>query len=242
MMKVAIEDHTHSFSDEETGEFRDVVLKKPSAAVSEEKNEISPELVYHCTMFILAGASEYWIFAWLREMFQIRVPILSAIIQNSTWMVQGMNYARERKAWEKRNGPRVISSSMYQAYILLGVLNAATSLSRTIGLTSLPPTLYAVIANTDLVFQALLTKLVLGRALSVLQIGAVVCVIAGLLISLYDPIAKKYGSNENISEAQLITGVTIALFARLTGVLNTVLADRYSHFALVFIVVINIFY
>jgi hypothetical protein len=33
----------------------------------------------------------------------------------------------------------------------------------------------------------------------------------------------------------------IALFARLTGVLNTVLADRYSHFALVFIVVINIF-
>ena len=104
------------------------------------------------------AGSEYWLLSWLNFIYDIRLPIFFAMLQNASWPLQGLVYLFEKKKFEASSGPRTITPQMYKSYFILGSLNAMITLSRTIGLTTLPPTMYAIVANTEIVFEAIMTK------------------------------------------------------------------------------------
>jgi drug/metabolite transporter (DMT)-like permease len=190
-------------------------------------------LIGACITYTLAGSLEYWLLNWLSSIFSIRLPIFSALIQNSSWPLQAVVYYFQRKSQEKLNGPRTITRQMHSGYIILGSLNCIISLCRMIGLTTLPPTVYVVTANTEILFEALLTRFYLGREVSCLQICSVICVILGVTISLYQSNSSRPSNDDDgddkrsgATELSIVWGVLISVFSRFASSLNTVLADK----------------
>ena len=178
--------------------------------------------------------------------FDIKLPIFSAILQNCTWPLQAcfLILAHVNSVEE-----RVITKSMMKGYLILGALSSVITLSRTYGITQLPATLYVIFANTELIFEALLTRYylkrffisliqkasflfnffvcVLGRHVNHTQVAAVTLVLLGLMISVYDPKTKKYGENENVGSGALTLGIFMSLLSRLCSSFNLILAERF---------------
>jgi drug/metabolite transporter (DMT)-like permease len=186
----------------------------------------SRELVYNCVVYTIAAANEYWLIDWMSSLYGIRLPVLCAMLQNASWPIQLVLYYYQRTAWEKDNGERIITQKMYKSYIILGGLNTIISITRTVGLTSLPPTLYVIIANTEIIFEVMMSRFLLGKPANQLQRVAIVLVMAGVLIALYNPVNHKFGSNQSVSQTTLLVGVFLSLLSRFTSALNTVLADK----------------
>lgn len=184
-------------------------------------------LVILCIIYIAAAASEYWILNWLSQLYDVKLPIFAALLQNASWPIQIVFYKMEREKYFIENlQPRFVTMKMIQSYIILGALSSFITLTRTIGITSLPPTIYVICANTEIVFETIMTKVVLKRTISYLQLLAVSFVITGVLISLYNPKTNKFGDNDNVSQQTLLLGVVVSLSSRLASSLNTILADR----------------
>jgi drug/metabolite transporter (DMT)-like permease len=188
--------------------------------------EFSLEMVYNCISYTLAASGEYWIIDWLNYLFDIRLPVLSAMLQNGSWPIQLVTYKYQLDRYNEKNEQRVITRSMYRSYCILGLLNTVVSISRTVGLTTLPPTLYVIMANTEIIFEAFMSSTILGRKLNVWQYTSISFVLAGVVIALYNPVSHKFGSYEHISDNNLMIGVFVSLLSRFVSSLNTVLADR----------------
>jgi drug/metabolite transporter (DMT)-like permease len=188
--------------------------------------EFSVEMVYNCISYTLAASGEYWIIDWLNYLFDIRLPVLSAMLQNGSWPIQLVAYKYQLDRYNEKNEHRVITRSMYRSYCILGLLNTVVSISRTVGLTTLPPTLYVIMANTEIIFEAFMSSTVLGRKLNVWQYTSIGFVLTGVLIALYNPVSHKFGSYEHISNKNLMIGVFVSLLSRFVSSLNTVLADK----------------
>jgi drug/metabolite transporter (DMT)-like permease len=188
--------------------------------------EFSLEMVYNCISYTLAASGEYWIMDWLNYLFDIRLPVLSAMLQNGSWPIQLVTYKYQLDRYNEKNEQRVITRSMYRSYCILGLLNTVVSISRTVGLTTLPPTLYVIMANTEIIFEAFMSSTILGRKLNVWQYTSISFVLAGVVIALYNPVSHKFGSYEHISDNNLMIGVFVSLLSRFVSSLNTVLADR----------------
>lgn len=197
-------------------------------SLSVERNDLSSHLVWYCVVFTFAAASEYWLLNFLRYSFNIKLAVFCAILQNASWPIQLIYYLRARQdSFEERH----ITQNMLRTYGVLGTLNAVIGLTRTIGLTTLPPTMYVIAANTEIIFEAGLTAFILRRPMSIRQIASMLFVISGVLVSLYDPKTNKYGENENVSQHALVFGFVISLVSRFVSALNAVLADRYTIFS-----------
>lgn len=194
-------------------------------SIASERNDFSTGLLFYCVCYTAAAASEYWLLNWLKYLYDIKLAIFCAMLQNASWPIQGVIYYFERKEFEK-SGPRIITHAMYRSYAILGGLNAVITLTRTIGLVTLPPTIYVIAANTEIVFEALMTRVFLRRTLTRLQRISVLFVLLGVFIALYDPKHKEYGKNQNVSQLALLSGLAISLLSRLFSALNTVLADK----------------
>jgi drug/metabolite transporter (DMT)-like permease len=177
-------------------------------------------------VYTIAAANEYWLIDWMNSLYGIRLPVLCAMLQNASWPIQLVLYYYNRKAWEEQNGERVITRDMYKSYIILGGLNTIISITRTVGLTSLPPTLYVIIANTEIIFEVMMSRVLLGKPANRLQRVAILFVLAGVFIALYDPVNKKFGSSQSVSQTTLLVGVFLSLLSRFMSALNTVLADK----------------
>ncbi len=202
-----------------------LAIQKTSSApaIHGEGIELTNWLLILCGIYTLAAANEYWLLNWLKSDFNISLAIFAALLQNFSWPVQLIFYRRERELLPE---PRVITPAMYKSYFILGTLSALITITRTMGIVNLPATIYAIVANTEIVFETIMTKVVLGRSISKLQILAVSLVICGVMISLYDPTTNQYGENDNVSQGTLISGVVLSLCSRLASSLNTILADR----------------
>jgi drug/metabolite transporter (DMT)-like permease len=174
-------------------------------------------------VYTIAAANEMWLLNWLKTLFEIELPVFAAFLQNASWPIQAVIYNEHRKNQEI---PRVVTNSMYKSYCILGTLSTLITLSRTIGITSLPPTIYVICSNTEIVFETILTWSLLRRNISYLQMFAVCLVIIGVMVSLYNPNSGKYGDNENVSNSALVTGVILSLFSRLCSSVNTILAEK----------------
>jgi hypothetical protein len=110
-----------------------------------------------------------WVVNWLK-VYGVNLPIFMAIVQNASWPVQLLFYYWEVK---KLNEPRIITNQMYRSYLFLGTLAAFIGLSRMYGLSALPPTLYVICANTEIVFETAMTKFILNRDVTIFQYVAV---------------------------------------------------------------------
>jgi drug/metabolite transporter (DMT)-like permease len=196
-----------------------------------EGKEFDMELFYMGLLYTVAAGSEYWLLNWLKIYFQIELPIFFALVQNASFPLQGLYYLYEKRNYAIENGhERVIDAQKYKSYCILGALNGIVTLSRTIGLTSLPPTLYAIIANTEIVFEGFLTRFYLGRKLRKYQILSIIFVICGVLVSLWDPVKGTFGKEDdshNTNSKTLVTGILVSLLSRITSSINTILADRF---------------
>ncbi len=119
-------------------------------------------LLIMCIIYTISAANEYWLLNWLDSSFDVKLPIFCAILQNCTWPLQAcfLIHARVNSVEE-----RVITKSMMRGYLILGSLSSVITLSRTYGITQLPATLYVIFANTELIFEALLTRYYLKRFL-----------------------------------------------------------------------------
>jgi drug/metabolite transporter (DMT)-like permease len=184
----------------------------------------SIELVTLCVTYILGASGEYWLFGCLQVIYAIRLPILSAVVQNSSWPFQLWLYNYEVGGLSE---PRVLSDSTKRSYLVLGCLSAFVTLTRTMGITTLPPTLYVIVANSEIIFETILTKYLLKREITYLQLLSVSIVIAGVSISLYNPHTGTFGQREDVTRSTLVIGVLASLTSRFASSLNTVLADRY---------------
>lgn len=188
----------------------------------------STTLLIFCLVYTIAAADEYWVLDWLRELYGIKLAVFAALLQNASWPVQIFYYLNARKQHLAETGSeRQVTKSMYKSYIILGILSAFITLSRTVGITSLPASIYVICANTEIVFETIMTKVILRREVSYLQLASVVFVLAGVSISLYDPKKGRYGDGQGVSQTQLLTGVFMSLLSRLASSLNTILADRF---------------
>jgi drug/metabolite transporter (DMT)-like permease len=96
-----------------------------------------------------------------------------------------------------------------------------------VGLTTLPPTIYVITANSEIIFEAMLTRLYLKRSVSRLQVLSVLCVIIGVAVSLYTtPSMRQGGTADNGLNKTLVMGVSVTVLSRLASAFNTVLADK----------------
>jgi drug/metabolite transporter (DMT)-like permease len=177
-------------------------------------------LMLLAAVYIIASAGEVWLFGWLGQ-YSIKLPILSAIIQNASWPLQLANYRYESSLLSQS---RVITRHMLFSYGFLGCLAIFISMSKVIGLTSLPPILYVICANTEVVFQAILTKLILSKNITKLQLVSIVLVIIGFSITISHTLSV---NARDIPFNQLCLGVIMSLLSRLCSSLNNVFAERY---------------
>jgi len=214
---------------------RESASRRPSSATLRtsliEGKEFDKELFFVCGVYTLAAGSEYWLFSWLKLNFQIELPIFFALVQNASFPLQGLYYLYEKKKYRlEHNGEeRVIDAQKYKSYCILGALNAVVTLSRTVGLTALPPTIYAIIANTEIVFEGLMTRFYLGRKLTSYQLLSIGLVVTAVLLSLWDPKKGTFGaSGTGTSSPKTIRiGIIVSLVSRLASSINTILADRF---------------
>jgi drug/metabolite transporter (DMT)-like permease len=171
----------------------------------------------------MSAANEYWVVNWLKDN-NVNLPIFMAIVQNASWPVQLLFYY-----WEvqKLKSPRIITPKMYRSYCFLGLLAAFIGLSRMYGLSTLPPTLYVICANTEIVFETAMTKFILHRQVSPLQYVAVFLVLSAVILSLYNPNDHVFGQGDSSSSPEsILIGVGLSLASRFASSLNTILAEK----------------
>lgn len=197
-----------------------------------EGTDFDKELAFVCVVYTIAAGSEYWLLNWLKLNFQIELPIFFALVQNASFPLQGLYYLHEKKKYAVENDgqERVIDAGKYKSYCILGALNAVVTLSRTIGLTSLPPTVYAIIANTEIVFEGLMTRFYLRRKLTIYQNISIAFVVIAVLLSLWDPKKGTFGregKGSGSSSRAIQIGIGVSLLSRFASSINTILADRF---------------
>lgn len=157
-------------------------------------------LAFMCFTYTCGAANEYWVINWMK-MYGVNLPIFNSIVQNASWPLQIFIYLQVVK---RSKTSRIITPTMFKNYLFLGSLAAFISLSRVFGLSTLPATLYVICANTEIVFETLMTKYILKRDVSGLQVIAVILVICAVTISLYDPTTKTYGTGDSTGQSSSV--------------------------------------
>ena len=144
-----------------------ITIKSQDIITNTSPNQSPNRLLSLCFGYTLTGANEYWLLNWLKMYYSIELPIFAALLQNASWPLQIIYYKQVCTQLNKTNKPRMITSTMYKSYIILGCLSSFITLTRTIGLTSLPPTIYVIVANTEIIFETLMTRFVLKKTISI---------------------------------------------------------------------------
>lgn len=185
-------------------------------------------LLIICISYILCAANEFWVVNWFKA-YGVNLPIYFAILQNASWPFQTFIYRKECAELPEK---RIITQEMYKSYCILGCLAAFIGLSRMYSLSILPPVLTVICSNTEIVFETLMTIFILKKSVSWYQYTAVVLVLLGVVIALYDPKSDSFGGgessdgNSSITKKELLSGVGLSLVSRFASSLNTVLAEK----------------
>ena len=171
-------------------------------------------------VYTISAASETWLINWLKIDYFIELPIFFGLLQNSGWPISLFIYilSNDRKS-------RNITSIMYRNYLILGILASFVSITKVSGLTTLPAVLYTIASNTEIVFETVMTKVILNRSISILQAIAVSLVCIGVIISVYNPVTKTWG--DSVSKRDLIIGLILTISSRFASSLNSILADKF---------------
>jgi len=176
--------------------------------------------------YILSASSQIWSINAMKEIFNIDSVILSALLLNSYWPIQCILYYN---LIQKSSITRVLTKSMYTSYMILGLLASAVSITRSYGIVNLPAILYVISSNTEIVWESMMTYFILGRNIDSYQLTAVLFVILGVIISLYDPKTGTLGDPKEHTDdrRQILIGLGLSCISRFLSSLNTILAERY---------------
>ena len=181
-------------------------------------------------IYTFAAANEYWVVSWFKQ-YGVNLPIFFALLQNCLWPLQIAGYLKARKQLES---PRVITGAMYRNYLILGLLSSFITLSRMYGLTILSPIVYVICANTEIVWESLMTRVLLKKAVSWLQLVAVGLVCAAIPLSIWDPEGDSFGSDDTADSSvgvsgisSLVFGISLSLASRFASSLNSILAELF---------------
>ena len=134
--------------------------------------------------YLLAAANEYWVINWFK-MFRVSLSLYFAILQNSSWPLQLAIYWHECKSLPEK---RVITHEMYRSYIILGCLAAFINLTRMFSLATLPPVLTVICSNTEIIFEAGMSRFILKQSVSKYQYTAVCLVFICVFVGFWDPV------------------------------------------------------
>jgi drug/metabolite transporter (DMT)-like permease len=93
------------------------------------------------------------------------------------------------------------------------------------GMSDLQPVIYVIVANTEIVFETLMTSFVLKKTVSGMQYFAVFLVVLSVPLSIYDPTPNS--SSFGGTNQRLLVGVLLSLASRLASSLNTILAEKF---------------
>ena len=179
-------------------------------------------------VYTIAASSESWLVNWLKLLYSIELPIFVTIILSSSWPIQLIQYLIANQNYLKENGEkRIITPIMARNYIILGLLASFVSITKVSGLTTLPVVIYSIASNTEIVFETIMTVIVLKRTVSYLQIISVILVCMGVIISVYNPVSKMWGDNETVTKRELIIGLILTISSRFASSLNSILADKF---------------
>lgn len=193
----------------------------------------SNQLFLLCLFYTFSAASENWLINWFKEC-GVNLPIYFTILQNCAWPLQLVGYYKIRN---QLNQPRIITREMLKNYIILGLLSSFINLSRMFGLSVLSPIVYIICSNSEIVFETLLTKVLLKKNISTLQMLAVCLVILAVPVSIYDPETNSFNgggdddgeddSQDSNGSSYLLLGIALSLGSRLASSLNTILAEKF---------------
>jgi len=179
-------------------------------------------------VYTIAASSESWLVNWLKLLYSIELPIFITLVLNASWPIQLLQYLIASQSYLKENNKRrEITPIMARNYIILGLLGTFVSITKVIGLTNLPIVIYSIASNTEIVFETIMTVVILQRKVSYLQIISVVLVCTGVIISLYNPVTKTWGDNETVSNRELVIGLVLTISSRFASALNSILADKF---------------
>jgi hypothetical protein len=183
------------------------------------------ELLSLSMAYIISAANDYWLINWF-ESLGVDLIIFFAIMQNTSWPLQLYLYQRELRSLDE---PRRLTGAMLRSYLLLGLLASIVSVSKTIGIATLPAVLSVICANSEIVFQTVLSRTVLAKPVSLLQLCAVILILMGVIVSIYTP-GKGFSNDDytsNNSSFTLVAGIAWTLLSRFLSSLNSVLAEKY---------------
>ena len=175
--------------------------------------------------YILSASSQIWSINAMKEIFNIDSVILSALLLNSYWPIQCILYYN---LIQKSSITRVLTKSMYTSYMILGLLASAVSITRSYGIVNLPAILYVISSNTEIVWESMMTYFILGRNIDSYQCIAIIFVLSGIVISLYNPKTYTFGEseNENYTNLQIITGISTSCLSRFLSSINVILTEQ----------------
>jgi hypothetical protein len=100
---------------------------------------------------------------------------------------------------------------------------------RSFGINYLSGVVYVVCANTEIIFAALLSSLVLGKHVNVYQIFAIVLVVGSLVFATLDPKTWKFESNgdpEDPDSNHFAIGIVLTIASRFLSAVNSILAEK----------------
>jgi drug/metabolite transporter (DMT)-like permease len=175
--------------------------------------------------YVIAAASEIWTIKALNYEYNAEFPTLTALVLNGYWPVQMLLYYHAR-----HTQPAPIRKYFpWKAYALIGFSAGCVSFMRSFGINYLSGVVYVVCANTEVIFAALLSSLVLGKHVNRFQIFAIGLVIGALVFAILDPKTWKFekgGDPQHPTSNHFAIGIALTIASRFLSAVNSILAEK----------------
>jgi drug/metabolite transporter (DMT)-like permease len=185
----------------------------------------SPQLVFYVFSYTLAACGEVWLIKAVNYNWDANVPTLCAMLVNAYWPIQMVIYYFVRKtqpAPDRENFP-------WGVYTFMGFSGGAVSLMRAIGISNLSGVFYVICSNTEVVFSAVLSVIVLEKKLNMYQILGVLLVVGAVIFAVWDPNTGGFSTGsdeEGASQQAFIIGVSVTIGSRFLSSLQSVIAEK----------------
>ena len=135
-------------------------------------------LVVLAGLYCLASASEVLLVKGLNQQ-TVEFPVLTSALLNGYWPLQlAMYFLLLCRA----DDPRYLTWPILRGYLVVGFIATGVSLLRCYGLNGLPGSTYVVISCSDIIFNTLLSRLLLKKKFSVYHYAAVGITVFGILL------------------------------------------------------------
>ena len=98
---------------------------------------------------------------------------------------------------------------------------------RSIGINNLSSVVYVVCANTEVIFAAAISALVLKKAPNSYQVAAIFLVLGAVIFAVWDPDTGEFeGQDGKGDQDSMVLGILLTCFSRFLSAFNSILAEK----------------